>query len=51
MKTTKQVMPDRKEHAKAAPHPDERVLDERTEEEGIAVGIEPPGSDDEPTPG
>jgi hypothetical protein len=50
METTEQAIPDRHEHAKARPRPDD-ALEERTEVEREAVGIETAGSDGAPLSG
>ena len=42
METTEQAVPNRHEHAKASPHLDDDLLEERTEEEREAVGVEDP---------
>ena len=46
MQTTEQAKPDRHQHAKASPHPDDDALEERVEEEREAVGIEDPSPAD-----
>ena len=51
METTEQAVPNRHEHAKASPHPDDDALEERTEEEREAVGIEDRGPDAAPPAG
>jgi hypothetical protein len=51
METTEQAIPDRHAHAKARPRPDDDALEERTEEEREAVGIENAGSDGAPPSG
>jgi hypothetical protein len=51
MQTTEQAIPNRHEHAKASPHPDEDALEERVEEEREAVGIEGAATDDVPPSG
>jgi hypothetical protein len=51
LQTTEQATPDRREHAKASPRPDDDVLEERVEEERAAVGIEDSTSDDVPPSG
>jgi hypothetical protein len=47
METTEQAFPDRHEHGKAKPHPDDDELERRTEEEREAVGLEEPGPNGE----
>jgi len=51
METTELAIPNRREHAKASPRPDDDALQERTEEEREAVGIEDPGPDGTPPSG
>jgi hypothetical protein len=45
MEPTETARPDRREHAKAPPHPDDDELERRTEHEGAEVGLH----DTEPT--
>ena len=40
METTERVSPNRHEHGKANPHPDDDELEERVEEERESVGLE-----------
>jgi hypothetical protein len=47
LETTEQAIPDRHEHAKAPPRPDDDALEERVEEEREAVGLEDSPPDDE----
>jgi hypothetical protein len=51
MDTTEEAFPDRREHAKAKPHPDDDELERRTEEEREAVGLEESGPGHGPASG
>jgi hypothetical protein len=51
IETTELAIPNRREHAKASPRPDDDALQERTEEERETVGIEDPGPDGTPPSG
>jgi hypothetical protein len=51
METTERAIPNRHEHAKAPPRPDDDALEERTEEERQEVGIEDRGPDAVPPSG
>ncbi len=51
METSEQVFPDRHEHGKAKPHPDDDELERRTDEEREAVGLEELGPSDVPPSG
>lgn len=51
METTEQAFPDRHEHARANPRPDDDTLEARVEEEREAVRIEEADPDDVPPSG
>jgi hypothetical protein len=38
---TEQAVPDRREHGKMPPHPNDENLQHRTEQERVAAGIDP----------